>query len=315
MRALGAEGILSLAPTLILLSDEAGPPDVLRILEKAGPTLIRVPDDASAEGIVRRIEAVARALSAEPAGLALAREVETGFERLKDRRGALTRSVRALFILSIQNGKPLVGGRGTAADAMLALAGADNAASALEGWKPMSDEGVIAAAPDALVTMDRGPGGAPPDPFALPAFAAVPAARRQGLVVMDGLYLLGFGPRTPAAALDLMAALAAAAARRSPGRPAPRGPDERGRGGRRPFRAAQPGDARGACTPAPCGRRSGARDGGRPHPRRSRPRRAACGPRGRRRSCTRRRARHPTGAPAALLLGCSVGAALAFPAP
>ncbi len=212
MRALGAEGILSLAPTLILMSDEAGPPDVVRILEKAGPTLIRVPADASAEGVVRRIEAVARALSAEPAGLALAREVETGFERLKDRRGALTRSVRALFILSIQNGKPLVGGRGTAADAMLALAGADNAASALEGWKPMSDEGVIAAAPDVLVTMDRGPGGAPPDPFALPAFAAVPAARRQGLVVMDGLYLLGFGPRTPAAALDLMAALAAAAA-------------------------------------------------------------------------------------------------------
>ncbi|MDF2689286.1 MAG: hypothetical protein K0Q80_2251, partial [Microvirga sp.] len=62
-------------------------------------------------------------------------------------------------------------------------------------------------APDAIVMMDRGPGGAAPDLFALPAFAGTPAAAKRRLVVMDALYLLGFGPRTPDAARDLMAAL------------------------------------------------------------------------------------------------------------
>ncbi len=52
---------------------------------------------------------------------------------------------------------------------------------------------------------------APTDPFALPSFTATPAAREHRLVVMDGLYLLGFGPRTPLAAHDLMQALRPAA--------------------------------------------------------------------------------------------------------
>ena len=43
--------------------------------------------------------------------------------------------------------------------------------------------------------------------LAMPAFAETPAARQKRLIAMDGLYLLGFGPRTPAAARDLMAAI------------------------------------------------------------------------------------------------------------
>ena len=43
--------------------------------------------------------------------------------------------------------------------------------------------------------------------FAMPAFSQTPAATGKRLVHMDGLYLLGFGPRTPMAARDLMAAI------------------------------------------------------------------------------------------------------------
>ena len=42
--------------------------------------------------------------------------------------------------------------------------------------------------------------------FAVPALAATPAAADKALTVMDGLYLLGFGPRMPDAARDLAAA-------------------------------------------------------------------------------------------------------------
>jgi len=43
--------------------------------------------------------------------------------------------------------------------------------------------------------------------FAVPALSTTPAAASRSLVVMDGLYLLGFGPRTADAARDLAHAL------------------------------------------------------------------------------------------------------------
>lgn len=152
---------------------------------------------------------VARAIGAEEEGAALTRTVEAGFARLAAARDTITARKRVMFVLSLQNGRPLVGGRGTTAGGIIALAGGTNAAAGVEGWKPLSDEGVLAAAPEAIVMVDRGGHAAAsgPDPFAQPAFAATPAGRARALVVMDGLSLLGFGPRAPQAALDLMAAL------------------------------------------------------------------------------------------------------------
>ncbi|SCY47598.1 heme/hemin ABC transporter substrate-binding protein [Microvirga guangxiensis] len=207
IRALGAEGVLSLNPTLVLAAEGAGPPDALQLIAQAGITIVRVPDRPSADGIVERVKVIAQTLDMPERGAALIQEIERGFAELTDARARIKQPARALFVLSFQNGRPLVGGQGTTADAMLALAGATNAASSLNGWKPMSDEGVIAAAPEAIVMMSHGPGGAAQDPFTFPAFAATPAAVKRRLVVMDSLYLLGFGPRTPAAARELMAAL------------------------------------------------------------------------------------------------------------
>ena len=62
--------------------------------------------------------------------------------------------------------------------------------------------------PDVVLMMDRG--GEAHDgagAFALPALAETPAGRNKALIKMDALYLLGFGPRTPAAARDLAARL------------------------------------------------------------------------------------------------------------
>jgi len=209
LRALGAEGLLSLKPALVLATEAAGPPDVLRIIENAGVPLIRVPDEPTPAGVLRRIAVVARAVGAETEGAALARRVEEGFTSLERVREAIQARKRVLFVLSLQNGRPLVGGRGTTADGIIALAGGINAAAAVEGWKPLSDEGVLAAAPEVVVMMARGGHAAAnaPDLFAQPAFAGTPAGQRRALVVMDGLYLLGFGPRAPRAARDLMAAL------------------------------------------------------------------------------------------------------------
>lgn len=209
VRALSAEGVLSLRPSLVIAIPGAGPPTALSLLNEAGVRLAIVPDDPSAEGVVTKIEAVGALVGAVEPARRLAERVKAGFASLEAQRAALPQPRRVLFLLSLANGRVMIGGRGSSAAAMIALAGGVNAGEAVEGFKPMTDEAIIAAAPDVILSMRTGAAGALTSEalFAMPSFSQTPAAARKALVVMDGLYLLGFGPRAPAAARDLMAAL------------------------------------------------------------------------------------------------------------
>ncbi|WJH42376.1 ABC transporter substrate-binding protein [Aliirhizobium terrae] len=111
-----------------------------------------------------------------------------------------------MFVLSISNGRLMAGGADTEAGAIIEMAGGINAAPSINGYKPLSDEAVIAAAPDVILAMSRGDHSITPEQmFALPSMQTTPAAADKALVSMDGLMLLGFGPRTPEAARALAA--------------------------------------------------------------------------------------------------------------
>jgi iron complex transport system substrate-binding protein len=208
MRALSAEGILSLKPTWVIAIDGSGPPAALKLVSDTGVPLTMIHDNPSPDGVAAKVETIGKLLGAEDKAVALAQETRARFALVEHMRPQTPRPPRVLFLLSLQNGRPMVGGRGTAADSIIRLAGGANAADAIEGYKPMTDEGVIAAAPDVILKMNNGNMvGNPDDIFSLPAFAATPAAAKRALIGMDGLYLLGFGPRSPDAVRDLMAAL------------------------------------------------------------------------------------------------------------
>ena len=70
----------------------------------------------------------------------------------------MQRTPSALFVLSLQGGRAIIGGADTTADVMLTLAGAKNAASSLKGFKPISEELIIAMDPEAIVLMSRSGG-------------------------------------------------------------------------------------------------------------------------------------------------------------
>ncbi len=213
VRALSAEGVLSLAPDRIIAVEAAGPPDALALIAQAGVAIETIPEELSPEGVLARIARVGSLVDRPDAARILADEVRRGIDGIEARRSAIETPVRVLFVLSLQNGRAMVGGSGTSADAVIRLAGAENAAKGIEGFKPITDEAIIAAAPDVILTINRGSHAlAPDDVFSLPAFSATPAAAARRLVAMDGLYLLGFGPRMPQAVLDLMDALYPASA-------------------------------------------------------------------------------------------------------
>lgn len=209
VRALSAEGVLSLKPSLVMLIDGAGPPGAVSLLAETGVNLSRIPDETSAEGVATKIEAIGSALGAAEAASRLAAQTRAGFAELTALRSGIAKPRRVLFVLSVQNGRVMVGGRNSSADAIIRHAGAVNVADGIEGYKTMTDEAIMAGAPDVILMMSHNVNHAtaPDALFAMPAFAETPAARQKRLIAMDGLYLLGFGPRTPAAARDLMAAI------------------------------------------------------------------------------------------------------------
>jgi len=208
MRALSPEGVLSVEPSLVIAEEGAGPPEAISVLEAASIPFVTIPDGYDPEAISAKIIAVANALGVPEKGVTLSEEVAS---QLQTARQAVdgVESKRVLFILSMQGGRILASGTDTAADGIIRLAGAENAVTAFEGYKQLTDEAAISARPDVILMMDRGGdhGVGNADLFAHPGLATTPAARNDAVIRVDGLLLLGFGPRTPDAVRQLGEAL------------------------------------------------------------------------------------------------------------
>ncbi|MEM6464976.1 MAG: ABC transporter substrate-binding protein, partial [Pseudomonadota bacterium] len=152
-----------------------------------------------------KIKTVGEALGVSASADALAEQVTLD---LKNTAAAVARQTaepkRVLFVLSTRGGRIMASGADTAAHGIIEMAGGVNAIDSFSGYKPLSDEAVTSAAPDVILMMDRGDHSvADEDLFSLPAIVTTPAAETRSVVRMNGLYLLGFGPRTAQAASDL----------------------------------------------------------------------------------------------------------------
>ncbi|ETX28086.1 heme/hemin ABC transporter substrate-binding protein [Roseivivax isoporae] len=210
MRALSPEGVLSVGPDLILSEDGAGPPEALDVIRAADVAFVTVPDAVTTDGILRKIEIVGAALGVPDRAAALSDAVATDLaDAMADAARPDAQRKRVLFVLSTQGGRITASGTGTAADALIRMAGATNAVTEFEGYKQISDEAVGRAAPDVILMMDRGGdhGAADDELFAMPAIRLTPAAADRASVRLDGLLMLGFGPRTAEAVRRLNAAL------------------------------------------------------------------------------------------------------------
>ena len=158
----------------------------------------------------KKIEVVGAALEVPDRAAVLSKAVgaalESAMARAEVRAGDRK---RVLFILSTQGGRITAAGAGTGADALISMAGGVNALSDVEGYKPVSDEALVRAAPDVILMMDRGGDHGITDDalFAMPPLRLTPAGESRSVVRMDGLLLLGFGPRTAEAVEGLSAAL------------------------------------------------------------------------------------------------------------
>ena len=210
-RAISAEGVLSLSPTLVLAVEGTGPPGVVEQIRAAGVPVLVTPEVSTVEGAERRLLALGRVLDAEDAAISLAstlRDEVAAAEALRPRPAP-----RALFVYARGAGTLLVSGTGNPADAVLRLAGARNVVDAFEGYQPLTAEAVAGAAPDVIVlpTKSLESIGGLDGLFALPGLAQTPAAATRRVVTVDDALLLSFGPRLGEAVAELARELSASA--------------------------------------------------------------------------------------------------------
>lgn len=209
MRALSAEGVLALKPTLVLATTAAGPATTLDQLKATGIEVLILPDHYDYESVVAKIELVGKLTGKTAEAQAMIAQGRADMANLAVKLAAVPARPRVLFLLSMGGGAPQAAGAGTAADGIIRLAGGTNAVEGYSGYRPLTPEAVIASRADfVLVTRQTVEAmGGIEKILAQPALGQTPAGKAGRVLQFDTLLLLGFGPRTPQAATQLAAAL------------------------------------------------------------------------------------------------------------
>lgn len=205
MRALSTEGVLSQSPDLMCVSSDSGPPEVLDALRGSGIPFALIPHVPSPAGIKEKVTLLGALLDKSAEAEKLNAEIDAEFAALAAKVSTVARHPKVLFVLSLADNRILAGGRDTAADMVINLAGGENIAASFAGYKPMSAEAILENPPDAVLMMTGGPGAHATAASVLSrtVFANSPAAKNDALIRMDSGYLLGVGPYTARAATDL----------------------------------------------------------------------------------------------------------------
>lgn len=202
-----AEAVIGLKPDVVITDGTIGPRDVIEQLRDVGITVIFVQNDPSFAGAQHLVEQVAAVYGASETGERLAErigdEVDAKVAEVADMVPAAEGDrVRILFLYLRGNaGVYYMFGSESGADQLIEALGGVDVAGEL-GWagmKPMTDEALVAANPDLILTMTGGiesVGGVDGLVQEKPAIAVTAAGEHRRVVDMDDGAVLSFGPRS-----------------------------------------------------------------------------------------------------------------------
>lgn len=206
VRRLSAEPILALAPTLILTTDDAGPPEAVEQLTESGVTIAQFKGATTVEESMRLVMDVAAALGVESRGEALVAKMEADLAEAQELLDQVSSTPRVMMIYARGVDTVSAAGSGTSVDIMFDLAGIENAVTEWEGYQPLTAEGAVTIAPDAYLLFESGLAsvGGPEGLMSVPGLAETPAGENMSVHSMDGLKLTGLGPRLGEAVIELI---------------------------------------------------------------------------------------------------------------
>ncbi|WP_335946015.1 ABC transporter substrate-binding protein [Pseudomonas sp. G166] len=208
-RQLSAEGVLSLRPQILVGTEEMGPPPVLAQVRSAGVQVelfSATPDLPTLQGNLRHL---GQLLGSEALAARLFERYQQQLAQQNARVSEIQLKQKApgvLLLVGGAGGKPLVAGKGTAADWLLQQAGGHNLATH-NGYKPFSMENLAGLNPEVLVFADRALKGEEARAALFkdnPILASTRAARDGRVMELDPTLLVGgLGPRLPQSLVEL----------------------------------------------------------------------------------------------------------------
>ena len=146
-RALAAEGILSLSPTLVVGSDEMGPNSTLDQLRRANVKVEVMATAPTLANLNERIDTLAHLLGDQTAGSKLKEQIAAQSDTLAA-QAKQNKPLKVAFLL-LHKGQPTsIAGGNTTASALVTLAGGVNPVAGLHDYKPVSTESLIELQPD-----------------------------------------------------------------------------------------------------------------------------------------------------------------------
>ena len=197
VRNLSAEGTLSLNPTLVLGEDDMGPQEILDQLTATSIEVVRIPENHSRGGIIEKIFCVGTTIGLDESKLnkfvePLQRKAQILSSIVKDN------APKVALLLTIRDGVPTAAGAGTSGHGVLEMSGAKNVFEVFSGWKPISLESMAKSNPEFIVMPERGVqmAGGMDVVIDHPAVKITLAGQKGNILAVDGMSLLGFGPRT-----------------------------------------------------------------------------------------------------------------------
>ncbi|MHA6670104.1 heme/hemin ABC transporter substrate-binding protein [Homoserinimonas sp. A447] len=201
------ESVIALRPTLIITDGTIGPIDVMLQLRDVGIPIVFVDAGTGFDGVYELTEQVAHALGADEAGRQLSERLRTEISAKVAEVAAIAPKepgdrLRMLFLyLRGDSGIYYLFGAESGADDLIDAVGGIDVATEIgwSGMKPMTDEAIIAAAPDLILVMSSGLQSAGGVDGLLQTKAAIgitPAGQNRRFVTMADGEILSFGPRT-----------------------------------------------------------------------------------------------------------------------
>lgn len=194
-KQLSSEGILSLRPDSFITWLDASPQlvfDQLRTQKVNVLTLPRVP--ATVEQMYANIHTLAKNLHADERGNQLVNSLRQRLDAVAQSSAGKPAPIKAMFILSAGGSAPQVAGKGSVADAIMTLAGAQNVAQHPQ-YRSYSAEALIAANPEVIVVTSQMVDGDINRLSAIAGITRTAAWKNQRIVMLDQALILGMGPR------------------------------------------------------------------------------------------------------------------------
>jgi iron complex transport system substrate-binding protein len=203
-RALNAEGIISLRPTLFLTDGNFGPAEVSAQLEKVGVPILTIKPEPTMQGAVDLMTTLGKRFHRERAADSLAAAMQADFAAaLKDTlkwQGKPKPRVLLMHFGQIANNYLGIR-KGSIGDQMLTWAGGVNALDSLGGMQRLTPEAIAKSAPDIIIATDVGFDrfGSAAKFATMPGVDLTPAARNGRIYRIDESDVMYYGPRSAAA--------------------------------------------------------------------------------------------------------------------